>query len=262
MPITMEEVKRSVWDCAGSKLLGPDGFNFNFIKRAWEIIKSEFFGCIKYFEENSRLCHGCNTSFISLILKVSDPIELADFRFISLIGCVYKALSKVLATRLASVIHKVVRHNQTAFISGRQILDGALLANEIILFANQSDLKLLCLKVDFEKAFDSVWWSFLDDTMVNMGFREKWRSWIHGCLYSASVSVLVNGSPTGEFSMTRGLRQGDPLSPYFFLMVAESIQVITIDACSKRIFPGIYLPNVGGNISFLQYADDALFFGA
>ncbi|GKA47535.1 TRAF-type zinc finger domain-containing protein 1-like protein [Tanacetum coccineum] len=87
---------------------------------------------------------------------VSDPIELADFRPISLIRCVYKALSKVLSTRLASVIHKVVRHNQTAFISGRQILDGALLANKIILFANQSNLKLLCLKVDFEKAFDIV----------------------------------------------------------------------------------------------------------
>ncbi|GJR78737.1 putative RNA-directed DNA polymerase, eukaryota, reverse transcriptase zinc-binding domain protein [Tanacetum coccineum] len=188
MRITMEEVKRSVWDCAGSKSPGPDGFNFNFIKRTWEIIKT--------------------------------------------------------------------------FISGRQILDGALLANEIILFANQSYLKLLCLKVDFEKAFDSVCWSFLNDTMVNMGFGEKWRSWIHGYLSSASVSVLVNGSPTGEFSMTRGLRQGDPLSFYLFLMVAESLQVMTIDACSKRIFPGIYLPNVGGNISFLQYADDALFFGA
>lgn len=113
-----------------------------------------------------------------MIPKVNDPIELADFRPISLIGCVYKALSKVLATRLASVIHKVVRHNQTTFISGRQILDGALLANEIISFAKQSDLNLLCLKVDFEKAFDSVCWSFLDDIMVNMGFGEKWRSWM------------------------------------------------------------------------------------
>ncbi|GJU74574.1 ABC transporter G family member 3 [Tanacetum coccineum] len=251
MPITMEEVKRSVWDCAGSKSPGPDGFNFNFIKRTWEIIKSEFFGSIKYFEENSRLCHGCNTSFISHIPKVSDPIELADFRPFSLIGCVYKALSKVLATRLTSVIHKVVRHNQTSFISRRQILDGALLANKIISFANRSDLKLLCLKVDFEKAFDCVCWSFLDDTMVNMGFGDKWPSWIHEYLSSASISVLVNGSPTREFLMRTGLRQGDPLSPYLFLIVAESLQVTTIDACSKRIFYGISLPNVGENISLL-----------
>nr|GEU99642.1 RNA-directed DNA polymerase, eukaryota, reverse transcriptase zinc-binding domain protein [Tanacetum cinerariifolium] len=127
-------------------------------------------------------------------------------------------------------------------------------------FLEPSDLKLLYLKVDFENTFDSVCWSFLDDTIVNMGFGGKWRSWIHGCLSSASVSVLVNGSPIGEFSMKKGLRQGDPISPYLFLMVAESLQVMTIDACSKRNFSGISLRNVGENISLLQYADDALFF--
>lgn len=94
---------------------------------------------------------------------------------IHLIGCFYKVIAKILATRMSSVIHKVIRHNQTAFLSGRQILDGVLVANEIINFAKSSSLKLLCFKVIFERAFDSVCWSFPDDVLGYMGFGDSWR---------------------------------------------------------------------------------------
>ncbi|GKD21782.1 RNA-directed DNA polymerase, eukaryota, reverse transcriptase zinc-binding domain protein [Tanacetum coccineum] len=107
---------------------------------------------------------------------------------------------------------------------GRQILDGCLIANEIIRMAHIEDHKLLLFKVDFEKAFDSVNWEFLFDVMKQFGFGDKWIGWIRSCLSSASISVLINGSPTKEFSMERGLQQGDPLSPLLFLLVAESLQ--------------------------------------
>ncbi|GKF31355.1 cysteine-rich receptor-like protein kinase [Tanacetum coccineum] len=222
-PMSVEEVKEAVWGCASSKAPGPDGFNFNFIKTFWNIIKGEFLECIRFFETSGHLANGCNPSFIVLIPKRKDPLGFGDYRPISLIGCVYKIISKILANRLAKVIDTVISSNQAAFISGRQILDGVLVANEIIRMATIEKSKLLLFKVDFEKAFDSVNWPFLLDTMRQMGFGSKWRSWISSCLSSASISVLVNGSPTKEFKLERGLRQGDPLSPFLFLIVAKDL---------------------------------------
>ncbi|GJZ22665.1 reverse transcriptase domain, reverse transcriptase zinc-binding domain protein [Tanacetum coccineum] len=96
--------------------------------------------------------------------------------------------------------------------------------------------------------------------MAQMGFGVKWRKWIYACLSSASVSILINGSPSKEFPMKRGLRQGDPLSPFLFLIVAEALQVMVTDSCNKGILRGLSLYNDGANISLLQYSDDALFF--
>ncbi|GJZ48173.1 putative RNA-directed DNA polymerase [Tanacetum coccineum] len=260
-PMSVEEIKEAVWGCASSKAPGPDGFNFNFIKTFWNIIKGEFLECIRFFETSGHLANGCNPSFIVLIPKRKDPLGFGDYRPISLIGCVYKIISKILANRLAKVIDTVISSNQAAFISGRQILDGVLVANEIIRMATIEKSKLLLFKVDFEKAFDSVNWPFLLDTMRQMGFGSKWRSWISSCLSSASISVLVNGSPTKEFKLERGLRQGDPLSPFLFLIVAEALQVSILEACDIGLYKGIFLAKSGANLSLLQYADDALFFG-
>ncbi|GJZ67828.1 reverse transcriptase domain, reverse transcriptase zinc-binding domain protein [Tanacetum coccineum] len=94
-----------------------------------------------------------------------------------------------------------------------------------------------------------------------MGFGSKWRNWIEACLSSASISVLVNGTPSKEFHMERGLRQGDPLSPFLFLLVVEALQVSILEACNKGLFKRVSLVGCGDNLSLLQYADDALFFG-
>lgn len=158
------------------------------------------------------------------------------------------------------MIHKIIGPNQTAFIIGRQISIGILIANEIIHHVSHSDQNLLLFKVDFEKAFDSINWEFLLDVLKQMGFGDRWCLWIKGCLESASVLVLVNGSPTNKFYMERDLRQLDLLSPFLFIIVVEALQVLILEACHKNLFKGISLKNDGSNISLLQYADDALFF--
>nr|GEV30093.1 fasciclin-like arabinogalactan protein 2 [Tanacetum cinerariifolium] len=171
--ITLAEVKEAVWSCSGSKLHGPDGFNFNFIKAYWDLLRADFFDCIKNFEATENLSNGCNPSFIALIPKNSNPLGFSDYRPISLIRCVYKVISKIIALRLAKVISSIIGPNQTAFLARRQNLDGYLIANELIRLAKIENNKLILFKVDFEKSFDSENLSVLLDVMEQMGFDES-----------------------------------------------------------------------------------------
>ncbi|GJX02450.1 putative RNA-directed DNA polymerase, eukaryota, reverse transcriptase zinc-binding domain protein [Tanacetum coccineum] len=194
---------------------------------------------IDWFWDRGEISHGCNSSFISLIPKTNDPIGLKDFRPISLIGCFYKIIAKVLAERIKKVIDGVIGSALNAFIKGRFILDGVLVANEAVDYLRKSRGQGLIFKIDFEKAYDCVNWDYIRDVMMQIGFGLKWCNWVDACLRSASISILVNGSPTGEFRMTRGIRQGDPLSPFLFLIVAEGINVATKEAISNGVLKGV-----------------------
>lgn len=261
-PITLEELKLAVWSCGANKAPGPDGFSLEFFRKFWDIIKADLLMAVKQFERSGRIDRGCNASFITLVPKVLDPSTLDNYRPISLIGSLYKIISKILAERLKKVISSVVSRVQTAFIAGRTIFDGPLILNETISWLRKTKSKAFIFKVDFEKAFDCLNWEFLDSTLEQMNFGMIWRSWIRGCLSSASVSVLLNGSPTAEFRMARGLRQGDPLAPFLFILAAEALHQAMETAKEKGVFYGIQLPNRGPCISHLQYADDAVFIGA
>ncbi|GJZ65073.1 RNA-directed DNA polymerase, eukaryota [Tanacetum coccineum] len=267
-PITSQEIKNAVWDCGGDKAPGPDGFSFKLIKKHWNLLGDDIIKYVKDFHLSASIPRGCNSSFITLAPKVDDPITISDFRPISLIGCQYKIIAKVLANRLALVIPSVVSEVQMAFIKGRQITDGPLLVNEIISWAKKHKKKMLLLKLDFEKAFDSLSWSFLDSIMSQMGFGEKWRKMIHSCLNSAYASVLVNGSPTNEFKIGKGLRQGDPvldkviLIPFYIHFCRfEALNVVLVEARNRNIFLGADVGRDKIPISHLQFADDALIVG-
>ncbi|XP_076888771.1 secreted RxLR effector protein 78-like [Bidens hawaiensis] len=115
--------------------------------------------------------------------------------------------------------------------------------------------------IDFEKAFDNVKWNFLMSIMEQMGFPDKWCKWILRILSSARSSVLVNGSPTFEFQCFKGLRQGDPISPFLFIIVMEAFSCMFRRAAEAGIFKGIQTPNGGPILSHLLYADDAMIMG-
>ncbi|XP_071699700.1 uncharacterized protein [Rutidosis leptorrhynchoides] len=176
-------------------------------------------------------------------------------------GSYYKILTKILSNRLAKVIHKVIGSEQTAFLKGRNILDSVLIANEIIDELKRKKHKGLIFKVDFEKAFDCIEWDFLFKTMQFMGFGLKWISFIRACLSSSSISVLINGSPTKEFSPGRGIRQGDPISPFLFIIVAEGLNILVKRALANGLLQGLRIGNDNLIITHLQYADDTIFFG-
>lgn len=122
-------------------------------------------------------------------------MQFNDFRPVSLLGSLYKLVAKVLASRLAPLLEKIISSNQSAFIKGRQLVDGVVAINEIIDLAKKIHRSCL-IKMDFEKAYDSVSWSFLDYMMRRFSFDERWRAWMRACVFTGSMSILVNGSPT------------------------------------------------------------------
>jgi hypothetical protein len=146
-PFSESEVMDAVWDCDSFKSPGPDGVNFGFIKDFWEEMKGDVMRFISEFHRNSKLTKGLNSTFIALIPKVDSPQRLNDFRPISLVGSLYKILAKVLANRLRMVIGSVISETQSAFVKDRQILDGILIANEVVDEARRLKRELLLLQM-------------------------------------------------------------------------------------------------------------------
>jgi hypothetical protein len=181
------------------------------------------------------------------------------FGLSNLVGSLYKILAKVLANRLKVVMGTIIADTQTSFVKNRQILDGILIANEVVDEARKAKKELMLFKVDFEKAYDSVDWGYLDAVMQKMAFSVLWRKWIKECVSTATASILVNGSPTDQFPLQRGLRQGDPLSPFLFLLAAEGLNVMMTSAVRNNFFTGITVGNsISVVASHLQFADDTL----
>ena len=150
----------------------------------------------------------------------------------------FKIMSKLLAKRLKKVMPIIIDERQSAFIRGRHMLYSVIIANEVVEEAQRSKKPCLVFKVDYEKAYDSVSWDFLIYMLRRIGFCSKWIQWIEGCLRSASISLLVNGSPSVEFIPQRGLRQGDPLAPLLYNIVAEALNGLMRVAIEKNLFRG------------------------
>ncbi|GJV67326.1 reverse transcriptase domain, reverse transcriptase zinc-binding domain protein [Tanacetum coccineum] len=167
----------------------------------------------------------------------------------------------MLAERIKRVVGVVVGEAQNTFIIGRFILDGVLIANEAMEYLRKKKIKSLIFKVDFEKAYDSINWRFLLDIMKKMGFGNRWCKWVESCLSTSSMSILVNGSPSKEFGIERGVRQGDHLSPFLFNLAEEGLNALVSEAVEKGIYRGVAVGASNVTLSHLQYADDTIFFG-
>jgi len=173
---------------------------------------------------------------------------------------VYKIISKILSLRLKRVLNKVIDPRQSAFLEGRGLLDSVLVANETLEEVKRKKEECVVFKVDYEKAYDSVSWEYIYYMLGRLGFCGKWIDWIKKCLESSSISVLVNGSPTTEFKPMKGLRQGDPLAPFLFLIAAEGLARVVRQAEEKKLVESIEVGEKQVKVSMLQYADDTLFF--
>jgi hypothetical protein len=141
----------------------------------WNLIKGEIRIMLDQFHGIGALPNRFTSYFVALIPKTNSPFTLGDFRPISLLGCLYKIVAKVLTARLATMMDRLVAPTQSAFLKGRQLVDGVVVVNEVVDLAKRNGQSCLIFKVDFEKAYDSVEWSFLEYMLGRFGFCAKWK---------------------------------------------------------------------------------------
>lgn len=188
---------------------------------------------------------------------------MKDYRPITLFNVVYKIMAKVLVMRLCPVPGSVIGDHQYIFLKDRRIYDNIIIAYEII-----SSLRLkrvgkvgsVVLKLDMSKAFDKVEWGFLHTLMMRLNFPNVFVDLIFNCIKTVSYSVLVNGEKYGLFSLERGVRQSDSLSPYLFLLYSEGLACLSKKATKNNILHGLSASRCGPLVSHLFFIDDSLLF--
>ncbi|XP_057545956.1 uncharacterized protein LOC130824951 [Amaranthus tricolor] len=223
-------------------------------------MKEDIFDTVtQFFRVEGSLRH-LNVTWVTLIPKKDSPTDIEDFRPISMVGCIYKIIAKILSSRLKDVVTPLIDESQNAFVRNRQILDGVLIANESLRWLKKNRISGALIKIDFKLAYDSIRWSFLRKVLEKLGFGRKWIAWIMECVSSASMSILVNGSPLRPFKMEKGLRQGDPLSPYLFILVTEALIYFLKQAHDMNMIEDVRIGKAKVSLKHLQFADDILLF--
>ena len=218
---TEEEVRLTLFMMHPEKASGPDGMTALFFQHSWHIIKKDLLEMVNSFLASGNLDTRLNTTNICLIPKKERPTRMTELRPISLCNVGYKIISKVLCQRLKVCLPSLISETQSAFVPGRLISDNILIAQEMFhgLRTNKScQDKFLAIKTDMSKAYDRAEWVFIQELLTKMGFDYHWIQLMMECISSVQYRVLLNGQPKGHIIPQRGLRQGDPLSPYLFIM--------------------------------------------
>ncbi|CAL8136353.1 unnamed protein product [Prunus armeniaca] len=261
--VSTEEIWVAVQSLHPTKSPGPDGYTGSFIHQFWDVIGPDINGMVKSFFHSGRLYKKINHTHIVLIPKVGNPRKMTQWRPIALCNTVYKIISKILTLRLKKVLPSVVSSNQSAFIEDRLITDNILIVHEI-LHSLKSEIRAgsasLAIKLDMAKAYDRVEWVFLDAMMRQLGFDPTFCQWIMECISTITYSILINGEATTPILPSRGLRQGDPLSPFLFLICAEGLSALLHRQEERGGLHGFQLRPHGLSISHLFFADDSVIF--
>lgn len=241
----------------------PDGFNPVFYQKFWSIVGEEIFSACTTWLKEGRFPQHLNDTCVTLIPKCDTPTSMKDLRPISLCNVVYKILSKVLCNRMKSVMPDLVDKSQSAFVAGRSIQDNILIAFELIHSMKKKvrgKIGDMALKIDISKAYDRVNWTYLELILKKLGFYDTWRRWVMMCVTTVRYSFKVNDEIVGPIQPGRGLRQGDPLSPYLFILCAEGLSALMRRANRQGRLHGGKVCRNSPMISHLLFADDCLFF--
>ncbi|KAJ9538795.1 hypothetical protein OSB04_031528 [Centaurea solstitialis] len=261
-PITDKEIRDSIFAIGNDKAPGSDGFTSKFFKSAWGIVGRDVTIAVHNFFYSGRLLKELNHTMISLIPKVPNPSRVGDYRPISCCTVLYKCISKLISDRMKGYLDGLISRNQSAFIPGRRISDNILMAHQLVSgYHKHSGPPRCAFKIDIRKAYDMVNWEYIIIMLQGFGFHPVFVKWIKEMLSTTSFSIGINGDSVGFFKGERGLRQGDPISPYLFTIVMEGFtmamkQCIAQASSSFRFHDGCDQLD----ITHLSFADDLFVF--
>jgi len=257
---TETEVKDAVFQMEHNKAPGPDGFPVEFYQVFWNLIKDDLMALFTDFHKEELNLYILNFGIITLIPKIQEATKIQQYRPICVLNVSFKIFTKVGMNRLNKVAQTVVSPTQTAFMPGRNIMEGVVILHETIHELHTKKRDGVIFKIDFEKACDKVKWSFLQQTLRMKGFSPKWCRWIEGMVTGGSVGIKVNDDIGPYFQTKRGLRQGDPMSPILFNIVADMLALLIKRAKADGQIRGVIPHLVDDGLSILQYADDTIIF--
>ncbi|XP_019172068.1 PREDICTED: uncharacterized protein LOC109167502 [Ipomoea nil] len=261
--VTFQEVKDALFDMKPDKSPGPDGLNPGFFQHFWDIIGSELHHFCSDFFRTGKLPVSLNSTYIVLIPKKTKPDSMGDLRPIALCNTLYKLLSKVLANRIKPLLANIISESQSAFVPGRLISDNIMLAfelNHYLKRKSQGNTGYVGVKLDMSKAFDRVNWYFLLKVMEKMGFSSHFVNLIREMISTVRYTILLEGRAIGTVIPNRGLRQGDPMSPYLFILILESLHLLIQKSQTSGLLHGISIARRAPTITNLFFADDCYIF--
>ena len=245
------------------KAPGPDGMPPLFFQTYWTEVGMDVTQAVLSCLNSGSILKSINHAFIALIPKINNPERVSDFRPISLCNVIYKIINKVIAHRLKPMLNSIISETQSAFIADRLISDNILIAFESLHHMKTNCIRkkgFMAMKLDMSKAYDKVEWCFLEQILLKLGFQESWVDLIMECVTTVSYSILVNGEPKGLIKPSRGLRQGDLLSPYLFLFCAGGLNALLRQVAATGDIHGFSLCRNGPKLIHLFFADDCLIF--
>ncbi|XP_056697932.1 uncharacterized protein [Spinacia oleracea] len=215
---TAEEVKAALFSIPGIRAPSPDGFGSFFYKNACHVARSEVIEAVLNVLRNGKLLKEVNHTVVTLIPKTKCPKNVSDFRPISCCNTIYKCITKVLCGRLRQILPDLILENQGGCVHGRYIVHNIMVVQDLVRHYGRKGVKPSCLmKIDLQKAYDTVDWSFLKEMMVALDFPKQFVDLVMECVTTLMFSLIINGSMHGFFKSQRGLRQGEFPSIYLIL---------------------------------------------
>lgn len=261
--VSDQEVKDALWSLKPFKALGPNGLHGGFFQRFWLLVGETVTNTVKGAFTNGKIMEHINKTLITLIPKHTRADRLGSFLPISLCNTIYKIITKIIVARFRPFLSNLIFPMQVAFVSSRKGLDNVIITQEILhtMSRKKGNVGYMANKIDLEKTYDRLEWSFVRDTLKLFNIPDYLVNVIMSYISSSSVAVLFNGGALEESHPMRGIRQGDPLSPYLFIMCMEVLRLMIKDKCDSKLWDLVKASRGRLAFSHLLFADDLILFG-